>query len=211
MVSLPINLDKFGFVNREKVKSGNKIQVLKNRCGRDFFYYSLTYYLPETFNKDTLNPIEIENKKLFGTPMPAWLVWTCLPFIKIPKLFNKYGLKIEVNNKPIKSFPSFIFKSILWPERLPADEAISLARNSVDKGIVSGIDVSIALKGLVDHVMFVYGYDDENLYVFDTHQVGGLEYEKITPDDDYRYVMKLPFSVIRKRWYRVNRVWVVKK
>jgi len=41
--SLPTNLDKFGFVEREK-KNG---KLVKNRCGRDFLYYTLHYYFPQ--------------------------------------------------------------------------------------------------------------------------------------------------------------------
>ena len=80
---------------------------------------------------------------------------------------------------------------------------------AIDAGFVVGIDFPFSLLGLINHVIFVYGYDENNLYVFDTHQVLGLEYEKIT--DDNRYIMKIPKNIIEKRWTRFGRVWVMKK
>lgn len=209
--TLPINLNEFGFVTREKYTARDKTTLVRNRCGRDFFYYVLNYYLPEKFNPKICGPVDIEKKKLFGIPMPALLVWTCLPFFKIPKLFAKYGLAMEVNDVQIKSFASFLFRAIIFPRRMSANQAISVAKSAVDSGRASGIDISIALGGFIDHVMFVYGYDDDSLYVFDTYKLDGLEYIKTTPPHDERYIMKLPFSVIKNRWHRVNRIWVVKK
>lgn len=89
-VTLSINLDRFGFVNREK--SGGKI--LKNRCGRDFLYYALHYLFPETYNPNALNPEEIERRRLFGARVPSWLAWLQAQFIKLPSFLTGIGAEL---------------------------------------------------------------------------------------------------------------------
>ena len=64
------------------------------------------------------------------------------------------------------------------------------------------------MNGLLDHVMFVYRYDESNFYVFDSHQVSNLEYEKA--DGENRYYMKLPKSIVIKRWSKFGRVWIIR-
>lgn len=204
--SLPIDLQSFGFVTRETTNG----QVLKNRCGRDFFYYVLNYYYPQKYNPKNLNPAEIERTATFGIKLPAWLIWTGLSFYKIPKLFQTLDLTLEINNKKVETFFDFI-QALLLIKPKPFDQSLAFIKNYVNEQKVCGIDISVSLGGLVDHVMFVYGYDDNNLYVFDTHQVNKIRYEKITAVSDDRFIMKLPFDEIRKRWSRFNRVWIISK
>ena len=204
--SLPINLQSFGFVTREW--SGTKI--LKNRCGRDFFYYALNYYYPQKYNPKKLNPVEIEKSGAFGIKLPVWLIWTGLSFYKIPRLFQTLDLTLEINNRKIGTFVDFI-KALLPTKPKLFNQGLAMIKNSVDEQKVCGIDISVSLGGLVDHVMFVYGYDENNLYVFDTNQVTKIKYEKITETLDNRFIMRLPFDEIEKRWSRFNRVWIISK
>jgi hypothetical protein len=204
---LSIDLSTFGFVLRERDSNGGTI---RNRCGRDFLYYVLHHYDPNTFSPTKLYPTEIERRRVFGIKLPAILIWTGLTFKNIPTLFKERNLDLRINDLVINSYWD-LMKAITFVKPRPFDESMGIIRNQIDTGNVSGIDISIRLSGLVDHVMFVYGYDNENLYVFDTNMVDGLEYEKITSDSDSRFIMKLPFSVIEKRWTRWNRVWVVRK
>jgi len=204
--SLPIDLGSFGFVERE-VKNG---VYIKNRCGRDFFYYSLHYFYPDIYNTHKLNPRQIEKIHVFGLRLPMWLIWTGLTFYKIPKVLKILRLELEINKKEIKNFQQFFFA--LMPFRaISFENGLNLVRSAVDNKHACGIDISIALGGLVDHVMFVYGYDNENLYIFDTHDVGKINYIKMTNESDQRFIMKLPYSEIKKRWSIFNRVWVIKK
>lgn len=156
---LPLNLPIFGFVEREK--AGNK--TVGNRCGRDFLYYALNYYRPDVHNPTNGNPRDIERKSLFGLRVPGWLVWTFISFLKVPKYFSSLGLEIEINGKIVKSFPQFVHAALSRPPSI--EVAMRMIEKSVDDGIVSGVDISVALGGLVDHVMFVYGYDEDNLYI----------------------------------------------
>ncbi len=204
---LPIDLASFGFTQREKSANGSPV---KNRCGRDFFYYALHFFYPNIFSPTALNPVEIERQHIFGTPMPATLVWTGLPFKNIPNLFKEKNLMLTINSLLVRSYWSFM-RAMLFQKPKQFDQALNDVRSTVDAGNAVGIDVSIRLGGLVDHVMFIYGYDENNLYVFDTHQVSGLAYEKITPLDDTRNIMRLPLNVIRGRWTRWNRVWILSK
>ena len=204
--SLPINLDAFGFVEREYV--GGK--RLKNQCGRDFFYYVLNYYFPHEFNPTALNPQEITRQKLFGLRMPIGLIWTGLSFWKIPSLLRERGLRLLINGRPVTGFPS-LFAGILPLRPQSYEQGIREIEQAVDRGQAIGVDIAISLGGLGDHVMFVYGYDEEYVYVFDTHQAFGPGYEKMTPPNDTRFIMKLPKSVIHARWTIFNRVWLVKK
>ena len=205
--SLNIDLDKFGFVQRERINN----KALADQCGRDFFYYVLNYYFPDLHNKNKGNPQEISKSGLFGWSwLPVWLIWTGLTFKNVSKYLKSLGLKFYINNKEIKNYFDF-FLGMLPLRSLSFEKGIMEIEKAVDSGHVVGVDISIALGGLADHVMFVYGYDDGNLYVFDTHQAGGLEYEKLTPEGDNRFIMKLPREIVRKRWTVFNRVWVVKK
>jgi hypothetical protein len=81
-----------------------------------------------------------------------------------------------------------------------------LVESKINSGDAVGIDISIGLRGLLDHVMFVYGYDDENLYVFETTQTP-ITYQSISKE--YPQIMRLPRSEIQKRWTKFGRVWVV--
>src|SRR3989344_7020591 len=83
---LPINLETFGFVEREKDSVG---RTVKNRCGRDFFYYALHYYDPTAFSPSTLCHTEIERRGIFGIPMTAALGLAGLLFRHISRLFKE--------------------------------------------------------------------------------------------------------------------------
>lgn len=202
---LPIDLAAFGFVTRETV-NGKKVP---NRCGRDFLYYALAYYRPDLYSPNNLNHVEIERLGLFGIRMPSWLIWTGLTFLRIPKLLASAGLMLSVNGQAVLSYASLI-KGMLAPSK-SFDESMREIHSSVDQGVVSGVDVSISLYGVIDHVMFVYGYDADNLYVFDTHISTQMPYEKITPPDDMRHIMRLPKSAVRDSWKIWSRVWIVSK
>jgi len=204
MKTLPINLNAFDFIEREYI-NGKKIL---NKCGRDFLYYSLHYYFPDKFNKNINNPLLIDKNKIFGFPVKAGFAWLMIQFFKVPALFKELGLSLSINGKQVKTFRNFA-TSIISPSKKSAEEAMREVEKVIDIGSVAGIDISISLWGLIDHVVFVYGYDENSLYVFDTHQVSGLEYEKITEDN--RYIMKISKDIIKKRWTRFGRVWVVKK
>ena len=204
MKVLPINLDTFGFVEREK-KNGIPVVF---RCGRDFLYYALNYYKPDTFNPKELCPTEIERRGIFGLRMPWWMMWSTLQFTKVPKIFKQNNLHITINDKHIRRHFDFL-SAIIFPKKISADDALSAIEASVNKGEVSAIDISIGMFGFIDHVLFVYGYDDKNLFVFDTHKIPALEYEKQTKEEDARFIMKLPKQTVRNRWTRFGRVWVV--
>lgn len=204
--SLPINLSRFGFVEREQ-----EVGVLvRNRCGRDFLYYALHYYFPNEFNVATCGPVEIDRRRILGMSLPSWFVWTCLPFYKVPRLFAERGLALKINQSPINSFSDFV-RAMLCPNRLRADESLKIIEHAVNKGSVSGIDMPIGLGGLKDHVVFVFGYDAKNLYVFDTHTVQNIRYQKMTPHGDNRFIMRLSKEVVRDMWSRLGRVWVIEK
>lgn len=203
MTNLPININTFGFVQREKC---NGISV-KYKCGRDFLYYALNYYIPSEFNQNTNNPEQIERKGLFGLSVPTTFAWAMLQFAKMPELLKRHSLSMRINKRKIENFMDFVFAMLF--SRISHDEAVKLIEQNVDSGSVAGLDLALRFQGLEDHIMFVYGYDENNFYVFDTNKIPNLEYEKTTDDD--KFIMKLPRSVVRARWKRFSRVWEVKK
>lgn len=204
MKTLPLPLEKVGFVQREKKKDGGTVIY---RCGRDFFYYALHFYFPEKFNPQHISSFELEKRQLLGFKLPYGLMWTMLQFYKAPTYFLKLGLSIHINGVRIRSY-FHLMHAILF-SRISYDEAMSVIERSVDEGTAVGVDISLGYGGILDHVIFVYGYDDEALYVLETQQLPMLEYEKLT--DDERYFMKLPKEVVKKRWTRFGRVWEVLK
>lgn len=201
MISLPVELDNVGFVEREKI---NGVTV-KNKCGRDFLYYACNYYLPERFNGLSFSPVDIEHQGLFGLSLPAYLAWTQLQFYKLPRFLKENKLSLAINNKSISTFTDFVV-AILF-SRMSYEKAIKTIEQRVNSGYVVGVDVSLGFFGLLDHVMFVYGYDEDNLYILDTHDVPHLNYERMTEDD--RYFMKLSKKEILERWSIFSRVWEV--
>ena len=204
MKTLQIDLDTFDFVEREYVKG----KIVRNKCGRDFLYYALHYYFPLKFNKNTNCPIEIDKNRIFGFPVHAVFAWSMIQFYKVPVLCKELNLDLSINRKKIRNFFDFII-AIISPNGRSAEDAIIEVEKGIDEGSVVGIDIAYGLFGLVDHVMFIYGYDEEFLYTFDTHIVKGLEYEKIT--DDNRYIMKIHKDIMKKRWTHFGRVWIINK
>lgn len=202
MINLPIDLNSFGFVQREK----NNGSIVKNKCGRDFLYYVLHYLLPTRFNANFNNPEQIESRRLFGFSVPpSYFSWTQLQFYNLPVFLKENNLILKINKRVIYSFLDFI-SAILF-SRISYNEAINIIETNIKNGKVIGIDIGLKFYGLMDHVMFVYGFDEEYLYVFDTHKVPYLEYEKTT--NDARYIMKLSRIEAKKRWTRFGRVWEI--
>ena len=205
MKTLRQNLDDVGFINRETDSSG---QTIKYRCGRDFIYYALNCYYPDQYNTHTKNATWLEKSHSLGISLPWWLMWTQLQFLYLPRFLSKLKLQLTINGRTIKSFYS-LFITLSIPTRSNVHNKIKEIENAVDNGYASGIDISLGLGGLIDHVLFVHGYDVSNFYVFDSHQVSKLEYDKMT--NDSRYYMKLPKSIVERRWSKFGRVWILKK
>jgi len=201
MKSLVRSLDNFSFVEREKVSG----KTVTNRCGRDFIYYGLHYLFPEKFNANSLSPLCLE--KILGLALPPWLMWTQLQFIYLPKYLRENSTELYINTRKINTFMDF-FVSIVF-SRIDISNAIAKVEKTIDNDGVVGIDISLGLGGLLDHVMFVYGYDEDAFYVCDTHAVAGLEYTRVSSVAGH--FMKLPKDVVRKRWTRFGRVWELKK
>ncbi len=200
MKHLDIDLKNFHFYQREKI-NGKRVH---NRCGRDFLYYAFAFYHPDKFGVDKITAYELEHQGHLGLSLPAYLAWTQMQFLRIGKYLKQLGLSLEINNKTINSYGDFVWATANL--RISYENAISEIEDIVEKGEVAGVDVSIGWGGLLDHVMFVYGYDDENLYIFETTDTP-IKYESIS--NDHPQVMKLAKSEIRKRWSRFGRVWRV--
>ncbi len=205
MIHLPVNLETLGFVEREKSKG---ISV-RNKCGRDFLYYALHYLFPEKFNPRQNNPVQIDSHNWLGINFKGhfstFCAWTQLQFYKMPAFLRSLGLQLEINQVKVSGFWKLIYALLF--SRMEYGEGVKLIEDRVNTGNIVGVDIALKYEGLLDHVMFVYGYDDENLYVFDTHQLPMLEYTKLTKDN--RFYMKLPKAAIQKRWKKWSRVWSV--
>ena len=200
MRHLDIDLNTFPFYTREIIDG----KVVKNRCGRDFIYYSLVYHRPDHHGQEN-NAFDLEHNKSFGVSVPAWLAWTQVQFLRVTTYLKKERLILSINGQSIFSFISFV-KAILL-SRVSLDKALLDIERAIDEGYAAGIDISIGMGGLLDHVMFVYGYDKENLYIFETTRTP-INYESIS--NTYPQVMKLPKTEIKKRWTRFGRVWNIK-
>lgn len=187
---------------REKIDG----KYVRNKCGRDFLFYSLHYYYPEEFNPQRNNPKDIDNLKLFGYPTPAFLAWTQVQFMNIAQVFLGKNLKISINGLVVKNFFDFVHSIVF--SKMSYDLACREIELCVDSNIVSGIDISLGFFGLLDHVVFVYGYDENNFYVYDTHHVENLEY---IPYRDHPFLFILPREIVKKRWTRFGRVWRVSR
>jgi len=202
MKNLLIDLKTFPFYERE-VFDG---KYVKNKCGRDFLYYALCYYLPSKYgNEETKkDALALDKNRILGLPVPSFLAWTQVQFSKTAKYLESENLYLKINNKKIKNFFDFV-GAILF-SRIHFADAIKNCENAVDFGLVSGIDISIGLRGLLDHVMFVYGYDEENLYIFETTKtkIGYYSF-----DNEYPKIFRLPKDEIKRRWTRFGRTWLL--
>lgn len=191
-----------GFIEREKDSEG---EYIPNKCGRDFLYFALNHYFPTSFNPQALSPEKIDDKKLFGTPVPPSLAWTQIQFSNAPKYLKEQGLQLQINDQKIDGYSDFV-RAILF-SRKQLDEALQDVTRAVDANIACGIDVSLGMQGLLDHVIFVHGYDEDYLYVVDTHNVPQLGYEQVDPR--YPFLFKLSKQVVAERWTAFGRVWKV--
>lgn len=200
MITLKKDIKTFSFYEREKVGG----MYVRNKCGRDFLYYALHYYFPQKFNSEHGNPVEIDKKRLFGISVPSWLAWTQIQFVYVARFFRVKKLVLQINERVITSF--FGFVSAILFSRISYERAVNVVEESVRADKVCAIDVSLGWWGLLDHVLFVYGFDEDYLYVVDTHCVANLPYEKMEYGD---YYFRLPKQVIRDRWTHFGRVWQV--
>lgn len=200
MKTLSRSIDAIGFFEREKSNG----RYLRLKCERDFLYYALNYYFPDEFNVGSQNPVEIEHRGLFGISVPASLAWTQIQYYKAPALLKERGLTLYINDKRIVSFLSLV--SALLFSRKSYEVAMREIETCIDRDEVCGVDVSLKWQGLLDHVLFVHGYDVENVYVIDTHRVPYLEYERI---GEAGWYFRLPKSIVQKRWKMFSRVWRV--
>jgi hypothetical protein len=204
MKTLQRPMDSISFAERE-VQNG---RPLSNKCGRDALYYVLHYHFPQKFNAHAISAREIDAKHLFGLPVPKWLAWTQIQFFTVAQFLKTQGLQLYINKHEISSYFSFVSNNLF--SQLSYDEGIAIIKQCIDNNETCAVDIRIGTSWLflLDHVMFAYGYDDENVYVFDTLTVPALEYERLS-DENHFY--KLPFSVIRKRWSKFGRVWEIRK
>lgn len=204
MINLPTNIKNFGFVEREKINQ----KYLLNRCGRDFLYYALHYYYPNDFNPSKNNPKIIESKKLFGFSIPAVFAWTQFQFLNLPKFLKSKSLSLKINNKQIDTFVDFLI-AVLF-SRIKYVEAVKKVEENVKRGNVVGLDIAMAFSGLLDHVLFVYGFDENYFYVCDTRKVPLIKYEKVEKNSEV-YFMKISKLEVKKRWKRFSRIWLIEK
>lgn len=183
-------LESFNFQKRKKGQI--------NKCGRDFLYFALDFYKPGKYQ--TLGSLD----KDLGINLGGILSFFMFQFSKINYFLIKNDLNLFINNRKINSYFSFI-RAILF-SRKSFDDSIKEIKNNIDNNIVSGVDISISFGGLLDHVMFVYGYDEENFYVLDTVFVERIGYEKVGKND---FLKKLPINEIKNRWTKFGRVWAI--
>jgi len=164
------------------------------------------FYFPEEFNNTSNNPEKIDKLKLFGRPVSSSFAWTQIQFANVANFLNQKDLKLTINDLDIKGYFSFVGATLF--ARKEYNDAIKTVECAIDCNEAVGIDISLGMSGLLDHVLFVYGYDDDNFYVFDTHRVSHLEYESIEGSNFYYRLSK---KVVGSRWTRFGRVWSVKK
>lgn len=200
MKNLPIDLNTFPFYEREF--SGGKL--VRNRCGRDFIYNCLAYYFPKEFGVGMLDARDLERGGYLGVSVPALFAWTQIQFFRLPNYLREKGLVLSINGNRINFFSEF-FRSILFSKMSFVNAMVSVEK-AIDEGVAVGIDISVGFGGLLDHVLFVYGYDEENLYVFETTQTP-IKYESVS---QFPHVMKLSKTEVRSRWTRFGRVWIVR-
>ena len=200
MKNLPIDLNSFEFFEREKVSG----KAVKNRCGRDFLFYALAYYFPGKFGMGKLTAYDLEHNGYFGISVPAYLAWAQIQFLRMPDYLRKQGLQLSINDRKIDSFTNFV-SSILF-SRISFDKAITNIEDIIDKSEVAGVDISIGYRGLLDHVLFVYGYDADNLYVFET-TITPIQYARVS--EEHKQMMKISKNEIKNRWTNFGRVWHV--
>jgi len=200
MKTLKKSISEIGWVGREQ----NNGKTVANKCGRDFLYLALNYLHPEKYNASRNNPTGIDAKRLFGFTVPPYLAWTQIQFFNIATLLKRESTELKINNEPIESYFSFAWGNLF--SRISYEDGLKRIEACVDLDTPCAIDISVGsgLLVLLDHVMFVYGYDEENLYVVDTLTVPIVGYELI---DEKAHLYKLPKSIIRSRWSKFGRVW----
>lgn len=167
-------------------------------------YIALNFYDDKKFNNIKNYPVELEKK--FGIRVNPLLSFTMLQFKDLIKFLTKENYNLSINRKSVTSFRDFI-KQIIF-SKISFHQAIDEIKKSIDNNVACGIDVPIKYKGLLDHVMFVYGYDEDNLFVIDTRKVKYLNYSHWQKQ---QFLFRISLEEIENRWTRFGRVWIVKR
>lgn len=206
MKTLSKPLSEFSFVSRER-RNGETVAF---KCGRDFLYFALHFYQPEIYNAEKISPVEIDRQRLFGTPMPKWLAWTQLQFSKLPSFLKRQGYVLYINDKRISSYAAFVWATLFSGLKKRHTDPIQKIEMLIDSNVPCAIDIPIkkGLLVLLDHVMFVYGYDEKSFYVIDTLMVPGVGYEKVEGQEG---LYRLPKAVVEEKWSIFGRVWRLEK
>jgi hypothetical protein len=203
------NLNIFPFSTREIGPNGKSVP---NKCGRDFLMYACAHLRPEETASLGLKRFE----RSIGIPMPPSFVWTGLPFLELVHFLRTMNLELSINGVTCRS-RSQLWKALWWPAKISHTKALSIASNALSRDRAVGIDVSMRFNGIANHVMYVWAIRSDDMIVFDTHKVPGLEYEHLFhdadgyPTDPDQFIMRLPHTVIENRWRRWSRVWVIQE
>lgn len=146
---------------------------------------------------------QISERRVFGLNLPSCLAWTQLQFFRVPALFALHRLKLSINTRVITTWWQFV-STILF-SRMTNIQAIEYIQARIRENKAVGIDISLGVYGLLDHVLFVYGCDSEGFIVFETTKTK-LAYTCL---DAEKGIFHLPYTEVHRRWTRFGRTWCV--
>lgn len=175
-------------------------------CGRDLFWLFLHGKNPRRWNLRDLPPAEVTRHEIFGPNV--WPV-SGLHLSRAPEVLADEGLSLRVNGYPVRGYRDLVAASICRGPHRKGDHAIAEVHDLISRGVSCGINLPVGGFGLMTHVVFVAGFSRHGLVVLDTHKNSGLGYRKLTPENDPRCAMHLPFEEINARWGRFARVFEV--
>ncbi len=183
---------------------------LKNWCGLHALWLMCHYLYPGKWNMESRPPTSARAQEILGLDVPNSLAWTALRVGRAPGYFAQHRATLHVNGEPVDGYWEFLRAIVRgWRSRaMDAAEAEDAVNGYLKANVPVAIDLSLP-GPFREHVVFVYGQSHEGFIVIDSLQVSGLGYRKVTPPDDARMIMLLPYDEFRARWRRGSGLWHV--
>lgn len=184
-------------------------------CGLHALWLICHHIWPEKWNVPARPPGSAKSEEILGLNVPDSLAFTALRVGRAPSYFAHHGAKLHVDGAPVLGYLDFVRRIALgWVRRPRAAEGVGGVEDEIIDLVKKNVPVAIDLRlpGLLrfrEHALFVYGVCHSGFVVIDSVVVRDLGYRKLTPLEDPRLIMLLPFEEFRRRWGRGSSVWHV--
>jgi len=150
------------------------------------------------------HPKELEG--FLGAKLPSWLVWSGLSLWNVPRVFQSFGKTVHLDRRPCKTGFALL-RHIYGTTLLSSSAALWLVKDCIARKKPCAVQLSMGLKGIKNHMVFVLGYTSDGLLVLDTHEVPEFGYERVSGANPDQYIFYISDDVFRAQWALWSKVY----